>query len=445
MEHNSNYPKGSEWRVWDLHVHTPASFHWDGGKRFKEMDQNEIETTMCKLYETIEKSESAVFCIMDYWTFEGYIKLKNYVNNKNLTLSKTVLPGMELRIQAPTDFRLNIHAVLSDKLTFQQLNDFKSSLKILSTGRTLSEEAIIEFARTLDASKARKNGSSDPDKLNNTQLLELGCKTVEIDTKSFKEAFSIVENYGFVYMPFDTSDGLESLSWEKHPCSDNYYMQLADIFETRSQDSIDLMVGKKTEKNKHIFENFYKTLGGVNKPGVCGSDAHRFADYGKFPSNKKCWIKANPNFEGLKQVIYEPEDRVFIGDEPELNKRVHNNPTKYIRSLKIDQNNNHDATNGIWFKDEIINFNSELVALIGNKGSGKSAITDIIGLLGNSYSKNYITRNGETEELFSFLNRNKFLKYGLASKYCGELHWYAGDPEIKILNEDTESFAPEKV
>jgi len=24
------YPRGSEWRQWDLHIHTPASFHWQG-------------------------------------------------------------------------------------------------------------------------------------------------------------------------------------------------------------------------------------------------------------------------------------------------------------------------------------------------------------------------------------------------------------------------------
>ena len=25
-----SYIRGSEWRQWDLHIHTPASFHWLG-------------------------------------------------------------------------------------------------------------------------------------------------------------------------------------------------------------------------------------------------------------------------------------------------------------------------------------------------------------------------------------------------------------------------------
>jgi len=41
--------------------------------------------------------------------------------------------------------------------------------------------------------------------------------------------------------------------------------------------------------------------------------------------------------------------------------------------------------NEIWFeKCDPIPFNPGLVAIIGNKGSGKSALSDTIGLLGNS-------------------------------------------------------------
>jgi hypothetical protein len=32
-----NDPRGSVWRKWDLHIHTPASFHWNGGARFALM------------------------------------------------------------------------------------------------------------------------------------------------------------------------------------------------------------------------------------------------------------------------------------------------------------------------------------------------------------------------------------------------------------------------
>ena len=34
-----------------------------------------------------------------------------------------------------------------------------------------------------------------------------------------------------------------------------------------------------------------------------------------FPNNKCTWIKADPTFEGLKQILYEPEERVRIQQE----------------------------------------------------------------------------------------------------------------------------------
>jgi hypothetical protein len=41
----NNYPSGSQWRKWDLHVHTPASFHWNEGKLLTDMNTQEKEAT----------------------------------------------------------------------------------------------------------------------------------------------------------------------------------------------------------------------------------------------------------------------------------------------------------------------------------------------------------------------------------------------------------------
>jgi len=130
------------------------------------------------------------------------------------------------------------------------------------------------------------------------------------------------------------------------------------------------------------------------------------------------WVKADPTFEGLKQIIFEPRNRVFIGPEPEIDRRVREHKTQYIESLNVNciagyQQDQH----GAWFCDEQIVLGKELVAVIGNKGSGKSAVTDTIGLLGNSHNQNSKgLSGGKPEELFSFLNRDKFLKGG-----CGRV------------------------
>ena len=117
------------------------------------------------------------------------------------------------------------------------------------------------------------------------------------------------------------------------------------------------------------------------------------------------WIKADLTYEGLKQIVFEPDNRVYIGTEPEAERRVRQNGTRYVESLHIDciagyQKEQH----GTWFCDENIVLSKELVAIIGNKGSGKSAVTDVIGLLGNSHNQSSKAFSGgkPEEQYFPF-------------------------------------------
>lgn len=106
---------------------------------------------------------------------------------------------------------------------------------------------------------------------------------------------------------------------------------------------------------------------------------------------------------------------------------------------------NYRGQHGVWFRNTKIPFNNELVAIIGNKGSGKSAITDILGLLGNSHKKQAPISGRRSEELFSFLNKEKFLKKGCANNFAGILSWYGGEPERGLLSDSVATNLSEKV
>lgn len=364
---NNIYERGSEWRKWDLHIHTPASFFWTGGKQLKDMDTNEKEESMKSFIKAVNDSEVATFCIMDYWTFDWCIDLIKHNNQHPEELKKAVFFGMELRVECPVDYRLNIHVILSNTLTEQQLNDFKSELKIRIGGRNknLSNEALIEFAKTLGEDKARVHGYDNPTTLINDKLLELGSKTAEVIKDSLKKAFEhIPEDSGYIVLPYDTSDGLSELDWSRHPQDDNYFMRTASIFEARDQKNIDLFQGKETEDNRDFFKNFYKTIGSKPKPCVSGSDAHKYSDYGQYPSDKITWIKADPTFEGLKQILYEPTDNVRIqANKPEEKSGYH-----VIKSIEI---NNEICK-------QTILLNPNLNTIIGGRSTGKSTLLQLI-------------------------------------------------------------------
>ncbi len=110
----------------------------------------------------------------------------------------------------------------------------------------------------------------------------------------------------------------------------------------------------------------------------------------------------------------EPESRVYCGTEPEKLTQISTNQTKYINKIKLGSNEPSDE----WFDDEIL-LNPELVSIIGNKGSGKSALSDIIGLLGNSRNFKY----------FSFLNDKKFHLSNACDKHYGKIFWQNNETE----------------
>jgi energy-coupling factor transporter ATP-binding protein EcfA2 len=115
-------------------------------------------------------------------------------------------------------------------------------------------------------------------------------------------------------------------------------------------------------------------FGGV-KPCLIGSDAHSTKEIFFSATKKYCWIKAEPTFDGFKQILYEPKERVFIGEFP-----PNTNRKNYLSQIHVPNTN--------WFPDCNIPINKGLVSIIGPRGSGKTALLDIISVGLNAYEDN---------------------------------------------------------
>ncbi len=432
----SNLDKGSVWRKWDLHIHTPASFEWNDGKNFKQMSPAEQNKSAWKIVDKINSSDIAVFSIMDYFTFDGVLNIRKFVKESDATLSKTLLPGIELRVEAPVKFRLNIHVIFSEQVTDQELSDFKSKLIIGGLDRPLSDEAIIAAGKALPEDKAKAVIGTMDYKNCDKAAFELGIKTIKITYQSlFDSVQDLTKEKCLIILPYDTSNGISKLNWEIHPNEDYYFLKKADIFEARNKNNINLFLGKRTTENNSFIDQFLKNIGGHPKPVVSGSDAHKISDYGIYPSGKATWIKADPCFLGLKQTLFEPEGRTYIGETPSKLKMISSKATKFISKIEIKRKKDEQIDES-WF-DNTIELNSELIAIIGNKGSGKSAFVDIVGLLGNT----------RLEAAFSFLNEKKFReKQGLrANKFYANLHWVSADTSSKFLSESVDPSSVETI
>lgn len=438
----SQYDRGSEWRKWDLHIHTPASFHWDGEKLSSAMNSPADIALIDEMIDALNAAEPAVFAIMDYWTFDGWFALKNRLSQPNAPkLEKTVFPGIELRLMSPMKERLNAHVLFSDKITDQELRDFKSNLLVEFPGsksKKLSNDALIEYARFVQSEKLKYH-ALDEAKVHNddSYALEAGSKIAEISCESYKNAISeLADNKAIGFMPFDTSDGLTGIKRNEHYAYVLGLFKTSPIFETRDIDLWTAFSGIKTEKNSKWFDNFQIALNNIPRLAVSGSDAHRFIGeagnndkrgYGDYPSDKITWIKADPTFEGLLQAIKEPAKRSFIGKQPPKVKLFNENKSFFLDKLEINKTADSTLTDE-WLNNTQLNLNSDLVAIIGNKGNGKSALADIIALLGNSKQSQH----------FSFLKTNRFRgKTGEPAKYfTAKSTWCDGTEQTKNLNED---------
>ncbi len=305
---------------------------------------------------------------------------------------------------------------------------------------------MIEFAKSLDDSKAQKQGYKNY-REDDQKCLELGSRTAEITRDCLQEPKSILpEGSCLIILAYDTSDGLHDLDWETHPQADNYFMQSAHIFETRDFDNIDLFLGIETDKNKSYIENFIKTMGGKPKPVVSGSDAHKIYDYGVYPSNKITWIKSDPSFDGLKYTMYDPSERVRISsNDPNLEF-----PKPYFKKIRIQESLIFpDKPNKqIKFSSTEIELNSGLIAIVGGRGTGKSILLDAIAKtfnkpkseerkdeisLQDGFSILYSKNTGETE-LYEIGKKAEVIYLHLHQR---EVNGIVKDPELlsnAILN-----------
>lgn len=429
------YSVGSIWRKWDLHIHTPASYVWRG-KQLREQTAAEREVTCKSIVDRFNATDVDAFGIMDYWTFDGYLALRQYLESNPNATTKTIFPGIELRLEAPADFRLNTHVLFCNTVSCERLQNFIARLTVGGpNGRPPTRENLIEIARSYNDGKIRDAGLKPADRGDDDKMYELGLKTVVVTRESLERALALIsDELRLIIQPYDTNDGLEDLDWKRHPFEDSYLMQLADMFETRDEVHVNLFLGNGHPTKANVGREFIHNLGGYAKPCVSGSDAHEITKYGIYPGNRITWLKAQPTFAGLRQVTHEPQLRCFIGMKPPKLEHIECNPTKYMTGLAIRKIDG-SSLDEVWFDGITRPLNPGLIAIIGNKGSGKSALADIIALAGNSHCPE-----------MEFLNDKRFRKGGVKAKhFVAKLIWADGSENEVNLDQQPDKEQPERV
>jgi hypothetical protein len=368
------FNKGSEWRKWDLHVHTPASLvhNYKANKKNDDVWESYIQD--------IESLpiDIKVLGINDYIFIDGYKKVLDYKKIGRLPNIDLILPVIELRLAkfaGNKQFkRINYHIIFSNEISAdiiqsQFINGLSSSYKLdpesnqCSWGGVITPENLANLGKAIKANvpaeKIKDYGSDLEEGFNN-----LNIEITDIENQ-LKKGESFFKGR---YLTAIGKTEWDSFCWDDGSIAEKKtIINEANIVFTAAE-TIDIF-----QKGKIKLKNSK-----VNDLLLDCSDAH----YNSWSENKdrigNCftWIKADPTFEGLKQILCEPESRVRIQDSNPESKLSYN----IIEKVKFVDNSGIKK-----FPDYEIGFNPDLNAIIGGKSSGKSLLMHIIAKsLGNN-------------------------------------------------------------
>lgn len=346
--------RGSQWRKWDLHVHTPESIYHRFGS-----DDDVWEKYITDLEQL--PNEFSVLGINDYLFIDGYEKLihEKQANGrlKNIDL---LLPVIEFRIDkfAGVDFgslkRINLHVIFSNEITIetiksQFLNTLEQHYHVTDKGawtRAITKLSVEELGKEIKSSvptgELSNYGSDLEEGFNNLNVSE-----DEIYKSLKKDCFE-----GKYLIAIGKTE------WDQLKWTD---ASIATKKSVINRPDIVFTAASSVEAFDKAKSNL--TSQGVNNLLLDCSDAHYLSQSEDKDRIGNCftWIKADPTFEGLKQILYEPEDRICIQEGlPEEKNDYH-----VIESIQFIDDN---------FLPEIIPLNQNLTTIIGGKSTGKSLL-----------------------------------------------------------------------
>jgi DNA repair protein SbcC/Rad50 len=307
---------GSTWKKWDLHFHSTISYDYE---------DNSVSSK--EIIETLISKDISVVAITDH----------HCINNEKIKeLQKlgrdyiTILPGIEFLSDARGDEPIHFIAIFSETcdidFIWKQLESRCEIKKIQGEGKKHNEI----YCHLFDTIKLIKE-------LNGIVSIHAGSKSNSIEniTHSLKHSLAQKEDIAAAI----------------------------DIFELGKEDDLE---DYKSKVIPYLEKKIGKTI-----PIIICSDNHNIKSYSV---KQNLWIKAEPTFEGLKQILFEPKYRIHIGEASPINPPIRINKVTF------------DFPTDAIFENEIfclagkreIEFSPNFTCIIGGRGTGKSTILNLI-------------------------------------------------------------------
>jgi AAA domain, putative AbiEii toxin, Type IV TA system len=393
---------GSRWQRWEPHVHAPGTVLND---QFNGKDAWE------NYLAALEGATPTVRAlgVTDYYSTETYERVCEAKKRGRLPDCDLIFANVEMRLGIGTikGKWANIHLLVSpeDPDHLVELWRFLGRLHFTTDDDEFScgRDELIRLGRRSDANL------TDP-----RAALERGAEQFKVSFDELRKAYkgsAWARKNILIAVAGSETDGTSGI-----------------------RDAADATLRQEVERSSKVIfasssaqRNFWLGLGSASigelweryngpKPCLHGSDAHELNTVGVPDGKRYSWIKGASEFDALRQACIDPAGRAHVGSEPPASAT----PSQVISGIEIC-----DAP---WLTTPVIPLNPGLVAIIGARGSGKTALADMIAAGCDSISDE--AWNADEWANPSFLVRARSLVGDAKVK----VHWASGEPSLRALD-----------
>lgn len=386
---------GSRWHRWEPHIHAPGTVLNNQFRGENSWDDylTAIETTVPPM---------RAIGITDYYNTELYEKFCESKRQGRLLGCDLIFPNIEMRLGIGTvkGRWVNVHLLVSpeDPNHVTEIKRFLSRLTFNAFDESFSctKEDLIRLGQRHDPS------------LSEQAALALGSEQFKVSLDQLKQAYdgsAWVKQNILIAVSGTETDGSSGVREGADATLRQEIEKFAHIIFASSTAQREFWLGQRAASESELRLRY----GGL-KPCMHGCDAHELKTVGIPDGDRYSWVKGTLAFDTLRQACIDPGGRAHVGSEPPMRAT----PSQTIQKI--------DINNAPWATTKSVTLNPGLIAIVGARGSGKTALADMIAL-GCDAISNRLSQA-------SFLTRAQDLLHGATVS----LKWHTGAPTERNLD-----------
>jgi len=343
--------RGSEWRRWEPHIHAPGTVLND------QFGGGDAWTNYLAALEGLTPKVEAI-AVTDYYVADTYEEVLRRHMAGRLPNVQLIFPNIEVRLDvAARSGFVNLHLLISPE----------DPNHLVEVGRILTRLQFNAYGDRFDCTPhelIRLGKRADPTIRDDRAALAHGATQFKANFAQLREVFGEsdwAKKNILIAVAGGADDGTSGVRQAADATLRQEIEKFSHVIFASSQAQREFWLGQRAVSVGELRARYNGC-----KPCLHGSDAHDHAAVGQPTSDRFSWIKGALTFDALRQACIDPAGRAYVGTEP---------PHIAMPSQVISE---VDITDAAWALTPSIPLNPRLVAIVGARGSGKTALTDVI-------------------------------------------------------------------